>query len=153
MKTMKNRLLSLAALACVLVMLVGCRFQTSVSFTFSVDTGDSIKVSLDTTDKYSLTSDVPFTISHNGETVSQGAFIYGEAYAQYVSAANSDEKSQVLDSGTKDGNEYVFWCYDNKEYNYVIFVRGSNTGIVLGNTISEDSAKACFQRLSFSIGD
>lgn len=153
MNKVKNRLLSLAALLCFLLALTGCHFETSMAYTFSVDNGDSIKVSLNTTSKYTLTSDVPFTISHDGEVLSHGAFIHGEAYAQYANVAKNGENSRLLDAGTKDGNEYVFWCYNDQEYNYAISVAGSNTGIVLGNMVSEESAKECFNRLTISVAD
>ena len=147
MKYMKKMLFCVTMLVCLLVM-TGCYVKTSMSYNFHIDNGDDIRVTLDTGDKFKMTSDVPFVISQNGEALTQGAFIHGDAYAQYKNAAQTDEKSKVLDSGTKDGDEYVFWNYDGREYNYVILVKDSNTGIVLGNTISEESAKECFNRLT-----
>ena len=57
----------------------------------------------------------------------------------------------MLDSGKKDGNDYFFWCYNDTEWNYVIKINGSNTGIVLGNNVSEESAKECFNRLTITV--
>jgi len=129
-------------------MLAGCSDNSSMTYTFSVDNGDSIKVSLDTTDNYSMSSDLPFSISCNGETLSQGTFIQGDAFEQYKSVAMSDKNARVIDSGIKGGNDYIFWCYNGAEYNYAIMINDSNTGIVLGNAISEESARECFDRLS-----
>lgn len=108
------------------------------------------RVSLDTTDKYKITSDVPFTISQDGKEQTLETFIHGDAYTQYVSVIETDEKAVLLDSGTKDGNEYEFWCYDGKEYNYAIMIAESNTGMILGNPVSKKSAKDCFNRLTIS---
>ena len=135
---------------CMIVCFAGC--TSHMAYTYSVETGDSIKVSLDTSDGYSITAEVPFAISVKGEKQTDGTFIYGEMYQQYVEVVNSTEGAEVLDSGTKDGNTYIFWTY-NGEYNYAIQVGNSNTGMILGNVVSEDSARACFERLTISVAD
>lgn len=146
---MKKTVLCILALVCVLVMVAGCDFHSSISYTFSIDNGDSIKVELNTADKYSMTSDVPFTISKDGEALSHGTFIHSDVYPEYANIGSS-ENVQVIDSGTKDGNQYIFWCFDGKEYNYAILVGESNTGVLLGNMVSQESAKECFDRLTIS---
>lgn len=146
----KKILACLVALVCVLTVLAGCTTTSSVSYTYRVDTGDSIKVTLDTSDKYRISSKLPFTITQDGQTLTQGTFIQGDAYSEYVNAVERDEKARVLDSGTKDGNEYEFWAFDNSEYNYVIRINGTNTGVLLGNVVSQESAQECFNRLTIS---
>lgn len=132
-----------------LLSLAGC--NSSKAFTYSVETGDSVKVSLDTSDKYDMTSDLPFAISCDGETFSQGLFITAENYSQYVEVVNTDETAALLDSGSKDGNQYIFWSYNDSEYNYAILIGDSNTGMILANNVSEESARECFNRLTVSI--
>ena len=44
-----------------------------------------------------------------------------------------------------------FWSYQDAEYDYAILIEESETGIILGNNVSEDSAKECFERLHFEI--
>lgn len=63
----------------------------------------------------------------------------------------NDENATILDSGEKDGCEYVMWNYNDSEYDYAILIEDSNTGILLGNDVSEESAKECFQRLTISV--
>lgn len=133
-----------------LTLLSGCSTSSSKAFTFSVDTGDSVQVRLVTSDGYDLSSDVPFVISHEGKTLSQGAFMPRESYEQFVGAIESDENAVLLDSGTKDGNDYIFWSYNDSEFDYAILIDGSNTGIVLGNIVSQESAVECFNRLTVS---
>lgn len=151
MKRMHKMMLCLVALVCIAAVIAGCTTHSSMSYTFNVETGDAVKVTLDTSDKYKISTDGRFTISLDGKTLTQGIFIHGDAYAQYVTAAKTDDKATVLDSGTKDGHEYIFWSYNGKEYNHAILITGSNTGIILCNQVSEESAKACFDRLSFSL--
>lgn len=144
--------LLIAALS-LLTLLVGCDVRASKSFTFNVDTGDTIEVSLDTTDAYDLSSDLPFAISCDGEKLTQGTFVDGEVYEQYVRNVEHDANAELLDSGKKDGNEYIFWCYDDEEYNYLVLVADSDTCVLLGNITSERSAKKCFERLTISVAD
>ncbi len=148
----KMRLLSVM-LGSIMLLVTACQFTTNKAFTFTVDTGDNIKVSLDTTGDFDLSSNLPFAISHKGNVLSEGTFIYGEAYDDYVEVVGSDADAELLDSGSKDGNEYIFWCYNDTEYNYAILVGGSDTGIVLGNVVSEASAKECFERLTISVAE
>lgn len=134
---------------CVLLGLTGCNFarKSSVTYTYKVDTGDNIRVTLNTTDKYDLTSELPFTISKDGEKLTQGAFANAETFDQYSEAVKTDEKARLIDSGEKNGNKYIFWCYNDTEYNYVVLIGDSKTSIILGNPVSEQSAKECFERL------
>lgn len=142
--------ITLTILAAVAVSSAGCsgaNVETSKSYTFHVETGDTVRVELDTTGGYDISSDLPFTVSLHGEPLSQGTFITGDAYGQYVEAAKSDPAAQMLDSGTANGNEYVFWSYNGSEYGIAVLISGTDTGVLLGNTVSEDSAWECFGRL------
>ena len=119
-----------------------------MTYEYNVTTGDKISVKVDTTGGYKTTSDLPFEITKDGEVVSQGTFIQGDAYEQYLVSVEKDENAKVLDSGKKDGNEYLFWSYNDEEYDYAIKIADSDTGLVLGNQISEESAKDCFDRIT-----
>lgn len=147
----------LTAFVVVLLLLVslntGCAAHSSKSFTFDVETGDSIKLKLDTSDDYDISSDLPFTISREGKALSQGTFIFAEAYEEYIDAAQSNENVEFLGSGERDGNDYYFWCYYDSEWNYVILINDSNTAIILGNNVSAESAEACFKRLTISVDE
>lgn len=132
-----------------LISLTGC--NSSKAYTFSVETGDAVKVSLNTSDKYDITSDLPFSISYNGTALSQGIFITSDNFSQYVDVVDTDSNATLIDSGSKDGNKYIFWSYNDAEYNYAILIGDSKTGIILANNVSEESAKECFNRLTISI--
>ncbi|MDE7435166.1 MAG: hypothetical protein K2N01_05035 [Lachnospiraceae bacterium] len=151
MKSNKMKICNLLMCFCLVFALTGCTTSSHKAYTYSVETGDSVEIKLDTSDHYAITSDIPFVISRDGEVLSQGTFIHAEYYAQYEEAARTDEHAQILDSGTKDGSQYVFWSYNDSEYNYVILVEDSDTGIILANNVSEESARECFDRLTFSL--
>ncbi|MEI3530406.1 MAG: hypothetical protein V8Q75_04970 [Bacilli bacterium] len=146
---MKKAFMPLAIIGIMLLTLTGC--TKNKSYTFTVETGDKIKIQLNTTDGYDLSSDLPFTISKNGNTLSQGTFITISSYEEYVNAAKTDSLAKIIDERSKDNIEYVFYSYNNSEYNYVIKVKNSNTGILLGNPNSQEEAEKCFELLKFTL--
>lgn len=144
---MKKIFMGILMAGIMIVSLTGC--TTNKSYTYTVETGDKVKITLNTTDGYDLSSDLPFTISKDGNNLSQGTFIQGSYYEQYVNAANT--QGQIIDKGSNDNIEYVFYSYNNSEYNYVIKIKNSNTALLLGNPNSEEEAKNCFDLLSFNL--
>ena len=45
----------------------------------------------------------------------------------------------------------IYLIQNDQEYDYAIHLKDSKTGILIGNNVSEKSAKECFSRLTFSI--
>ena len=131
------------------LVLTGC--TTSKSFTYDVQTGDSIKVKLNTSNGYELSSDLPFTISKDSKTLSQGTFITIDGYNQYIDVVNNDSNAKILDSGNTNGISYTFYSYNDSEFNYIIKIDNSKTGILLGNPNSKEEAKEIFDKLTFSL--
>lgn len=136
--------------------LVGCKTTTSKSYTYSVETGDEIVLKLDTSGDYDITYEIPFKITKGEESLSQGTFIKGEAYSIYVESIDDEPQAEVIDSGTKGECEFTMWKFnaaDHTEYNYVILINNSNTGVLLANDVSEESAKECFDRLEINLAE
>lgn len=133
------------------ILITGC--TTTKSYTFKVETGDKIKVELKTNDNYDINSEVPFTISKDEEKVCQGTFIKENTYGDYKSSI-SGSTANILKEDSKKGIEYIFYSYYNDygttEYNYIIRIKDSNTGVILNNTISKESAEECFERLTIT---
>lgn len=144
---MKKIFMSILLVAMMMLALTGC--TTNKSYTYNVETGDKVKITLNTTDGYDLSSDLPFKVSKDGKTLSQGTFIEGSYYEQYVDAANT--QGQIIDKGSNSDIEYVFYSYNNAEYNYVIKIKDSNTALLLGNPHSQEEAEKCFELLSFTL--
>ena len=145
---MKKSLISIFSVFILMLIITGC--TTSKSYTYKVETGDTIKIKLDTSDKYDITKELPFTIKKDDKTLSQGAFLTNDGYDQCISAVNTDSKAKVIESKTANGIEYTFYSYNDSEYNYIIKIVDSNTGILLGNNVSESSARECFNRLKIT---
>ena len=145
----KKRLVCSILVAMFVMLAAGC--TSSKTVTYNVETGDSISIKLDTSEGYDISTDVPFTISQNDETISQGTFITAESYQQYVDAVKSTEGVTIIDSGENDTCEYLMWNNNDTEYDYVVLIKESDTGVLIGNNVSEKSAKECFNRLTISI--
>jgi hypothetical protein len=144
-----KKIASILSIIFVLVLLTGC--TTSKSYTYNVETGDKVKIELNTTNGYDLTSKLPFTIYKGDNTLSQGTFITMDGYNQYIDVVNRDPDSKILDNGNKNGITYTFYSYKNEEFNYIIKINNSNTGLLLGNPNSRKEAEEVFDRLTFSI--
>ena len=144
---MKKFVMGVAMVGVMLLTLTGC--TTSKSYTFKVENGDDIKVTLNTTDGYDITSDTPFKILKDENTLSQGIFIKGSYYDQYVENANT--QGNIIKKESNDNIEYVFYSYENLEYNYIIKIKNSDTALLLANPNSQEEAEKCFELLSFSV--
>lgn len=127
------------------------KFTTKLSYTYEVNTGDKITLSLNTTDGYSMTQDMPFSITKDDGIISRGTFIEASAYEVYESSMDLIGGIVNSDKGEKDGITYLYFNYNNTEFDYIIKINDSNTGLLLSNSISEESAKEMFERLSFEI--
>ena len=134
--------------------LVACTFETNMSYTFTVETGDKIVVKLNTTDGHSISSNVPFEVSKDGEELVTGIFLTEAMYNDYMDTIDVAYNVTVLDKSTKNGNQYTFVKFEHDdfdEYDYFIFVGGSNTGIALGCVTSREDAEDCFNHLTISL--
>lgn len=125
--------------------------HASKAYTYSVETGDRVRLALDTSDGYDLSAELPFEISQDGTVLTQGVFIEAAQYESYAAAVAADPDAALIESGERDGNPYLFWRYGMSEYNIALLLDGSRTGVLLGNTVSEASARACFDRLTVAL--
>ncbi len=146
---MKKVLLSISLMVFSILVLTGC--TTNLSYTFNVDTGDNVKIELNTTDGHKMTSELPFKISLDDKTLSEGTFITNDGYNQYKNAIDTDSNAKIIDSGDKGEISYIFYSYNDKEYNYLIKIKDSKTGLLIGNSVSEESAKDVFERLTITL--
>lgn len=140
------------------VMLAGCAVTKSeVSYTYNVETGDTVKVSLNKTNGYSMTSDLPFSISKDDKEIAQGTFITNDGYVYYQELIDELEKTdeiEIIKDGKKDGNTYTFYKVESEagmEYDYLVKIGDSNTGVLMGSVTSEEEAAGCFEALTFTL--
>lgn len=142
-------------LAFVLVVaLVGCSYSTSMSWTFKVETGDTIVAKLDTTGGYKISSKTPVVITKDDDTLVECIFLLEESYKEFEANFHDAPNSELIRESTKDGNSYLYAILDLDDYYqycYLIFVKGSHTGVLLLCEIDEETAADCFERLTLTL--
>lgn len=148
---MKKICIAVIAFICMLS-ITAC--TTSFSYTFNVSTGDSIKVTLDTSAGHELSQkDGEFFVSKDGVELTRGIFLTEEKYKSYFDNVEGAEGVSVLDSGKHNENEFIYYLYNDNgtdTWYHVISVEGSSTGVGLINTSGQNSAKEIFELLSFN---
>lgn len=78
------------------------------------------------------------------ETVLEGCFITEETYDQYQSI-KSNVSVEVLKEDKKDENRYFFYKCEGSggtEYDYVLWIEGSHTGILMGGLEGQEAAES-----------
>ena len=132
-----------------------CSTSTSMSYTYIVDTGNTVKVTLDTTESdYKIKPDESNFILYNDEQIiAQGCFTDISGFEYYVSAAHADENVTVLeDTGNK-----VIYMYNDDEYSEYDLIMNLNNktcviiGSLLDDNITQDIVKDVLSRLTFNI--
>lgn len=142
---MKKIIVSVVLMGAVLT---GCSSNSSMAYTFNVETGDSIKVELDTSDSdYKLKADGSrFIVNEEDIDVITGIFLTADMYDQYESAIS--ETGTILES---DG--YIFYEYAGEsgtERNILLMVPDSETGIIIGSLADEETVRDIYGRLSLT---
>lgn len=156
---MKKLLKSAVLAVFALIMLCGCTVTKTKesSLTFNVTTGDQIKVTLNRIDGYKMDSKSPFTVSKDDKDIMTGSFVTKDGYEQYYNLVKElnkedDSATKIIKEGTKDGNSYIMYkviSEDKTEYDFILMIAGSSTGVLLGCLESEDAATSCFEALKF----
>ncbi len=132
------------------ILLTGC--TTSKSYTYDVDNGDRIKITIDTSNGYDMTSGSVFEITKDKKVLSNAMLIKGEYYQKYMNAAK--EQGQIYEESSNNNIDYIFYTVTSEshsEYNYIIKIKNSNTGLIIGNANSKEEAETCFKLLSFEV--
>lgn len=150
----KTRILWIVIMAIIsVVILSGCDFHSSKSYTYDVENGDRITIKMDTSKKYDLTSSLPIKFSKDDEVLSQGTFAKKEAYDTYYNIVENDSSCEIIEEKSNKNGDYFFYTTEDGEYNYIIKIKDSDTCFILGNNVSKSSAKEVFSRLTFEVED
>ena len=149
MKKIVRMVILFIILSTVTLTLSGC--HTNKSYTYNVETGDTIEVSMDTTNGYDITPNLPIKFSKGDEVISQGSFGQENAYDMYHQVVEMGTDANLIEEKSKDNIEYFFYEYDNKEYNYIIKIKNSKTCFILANSVSKESAEEIFEKLKFNV--
>jgi len=136
--------------------LAGCKANSSMSFTYSVTTGDKVKVTLNTTDGYTMNTENPFVVSKDGEEILTCQFLTKGGYEYYSDLINDEilesQNGRIIESGNKNNFDYIFYTIESNFVENDFFVRlNDQTSLIIGSLASEEEAKKCFDSLTFEI--
>ena len=149
----RGRALLLVMIVAAAMALGACSFSTTMSYTFTVSTGDEIKVSLDTTDGYWLAEeDSTFSVEKDDEVVLQGIFLNEEMYNEYMDRAKSGDIT-VISEGSQGDNPYFYYQAEvssGTTNQILLWINDSQTGIMLASLSPREDVEPAFERLSFS---
>lgn len=157
---MKTKLITMILTAFVATaVLAGCTVTKSeMSYTYNVETGDTVKMTLNKTNGYSTTSELPFTVTKEEKDIMQGTFITMEGYDYYKDLINELEKTDeieiIVKDGEKDGNTYTSYKVESEagtEYDYLLKIGDSSTGVLMGSLESKEKASSCFEAIKFTL--
>lgn len=151
MNKMKKAIAAGALLAACALLLTAC--TTTKGWTFSVDTGDKVKVSIETSKGYNITGEVPFSILKDNEEIMIGKFGDYDDYDVSKNAIDGETGAVLLKEGKKDGFDYFFCTAETKKHTeYGYFLRLGNTTIALITTsLTQTEAEAVFDAMAFSL--
>lgn len=129
-----------------------CSFHSSQSYTFNVETGDAIKVELNTTDGHTLKQDNgQFSVEKDEKELVHGLFLTMDMYHNLYQATQGPFV-KILDS--KEDGLIQYYLYEvmgqrGMERNYLISL--GNTGIALASLEDEATVRECFELLTFTL--
>ena len=151
-----KRIIKLLSLILMVGLLTGC--GKTEKFTFTVITGDTVTINMDTSTGYTMTSQVPFKINRSNTTVLTGNFIYMNEYNERINSLDPDaETTKVLETDKhKDNITYTLYLSQidgyESDYIYLIKINDSNTGLILTSmaNANRDDVEKAFETLSIS---
>lgn len=152
MKKVMKKIVKVLFIGLMVVLLTAC--SKSMSYKFDVSTGDSIVVKLNTDNGDTLTQeDGVFSVSDGqGEIILQGFFVTQEMYAAYLEAVETSGAT-IIAQMEEDGCSYLQYQLvsdTHTENNFICWIDGSSTGVVLASTAEQTEAERAFGLLSFS---
>ncbi|MCH5298732.1 MAG: hypothetical protein J1E96_03110 [Ruminococcus sp.] len=137
------------------LMLTSCTTHSTMSFTFNVETGDCIKVDLDTSNGLTLSQENgEFHVKNGDQKILDGIFTTKENYDSYMGLKDTDAMNVIEEGKTGNNNDYLFYECESDlgtEYDFIVWVEGSNTGVLVGSLTDQETAKNAFDSLTISL--
>lgn len=125
----------------------------SDSVTCNASTGDTISV---TSDYKMQSSGDEFAFTKGKDTVMTGILLSDKDYTAYFDTAYTDGACKIIDKGKDKGLEYIYYTYtkgDDITYEYLGWIVGSNTGVLLEGGDSKSLTSNVFDTVSVSVKD
>ena len=122
--------------------LSGCSSTRTSTTSYQIETGDVVGITVNASEGYSQTQEVPFEIRKNDNLIFMGHFIHIDSYEDYLE--NLKETAQTVES---TGSEVLL--EDNGHYTCLIKLEDTETVVILESEAELDEIKACLDSTSF----
>lgn len=130
-----------------------------MSMVLNVNTGDSVKITLDTSEDHKLSFNKDNSIIEISDSedkiVMQGIFVPQNSYSLYYETAYTDSRCEIKESEKANGVAYTYYTYndgDKINCEYIAWVIGTNTGVVFESTkLSPTEGKELIDKVSFEV--
>lgn len=141
-----------ATLAVAPVMMTACSTTLDKSYTFVVDTGDNIKVTVDMKGGHDLSQDGgTFEVANeDGDSIVSGTFM---EVAQFDTYKDSMEDGKFNGEVESVGDDLLIWSYasdSGTEHNRFVKV-SDKTAVLMGSIADGDEAKKAYDAISFEV--
>lgn len=148
-----KRIIKVFLIGLLSVFLLAC--NKNMSYKFDVSTGDSIVVKLNMNSGYMLEQeDGTFSVSDaEADVILQGFFVNEEMHNTYLDVVKTSE-AVVIEEEKGNGCSYLQYQLvsdTHTENNFICWIDGSNTGVVIASVSDKIDAENAFELLSFSI--
>lgn len=131
----------------------------TMSVILQVDTGDSVKMTIDKSDGHSINFNKDTSIidinDADGNAVIMGEFVPQASYAFLYEKVYTDAGCEITDTGNENGAAYTFGVYNNgtdSVCEYIAWIVGTNTGIVFeSSSVAIDDFTNILKKVAFSV--
>jgi len=141
------KLFTLIAILSITFILTGCKSYKTVKF--DGINSEKINITLNTTDGYDISAELPFYVTKNAKKICQGEFITIDSYDQALIDLKSTSGVKIIDKGSRDEGDYIFYSYDDSSFEYILKLKKSNTTIHLTSNDKKDDITTCAKLLKF----
>lgn len=139
---------------CLILMLSLTACHSEKSYTFQIENGERIKITLDTSDGWQLSQkDGVFTVQKEDNDILTGYFLTADGFAQNAAAVTASPDAEIITAAPEDSPTFYFYEYQGEagtEVDYLFKVEGAETGVMMGSLSSREEAEAAFKLLEFS---
>ena len=131
----------------IILALTGC--ASSMDLT-SVWAEDTVEVTLDDSEGLMLATEV-FDVMEDGAPILRGMLTNVDICETDKNMLEADDTAEIIEEGSANGITWILYNIDDTECRFIVWIDGSETGMILSSVEDPDTAKKAFNSLTFSV--
>lgn len=140
----------LTTVLCVMVIilaLTGCASSMDMVGFWAEDT---VEVTLDTSEGLMLMSEC-FNVMEDGDSILRGMVTNVDVCETDKTMLEADDMAEFIEEGSANDITWILYNVDDTECHFIVWIDGSDTGMILTSGEDPDTAKKAFNSLTFSV--